>query len=113
MEWIEALIGFITIFGCGLGIFLYGVWAGKQTQKPIGFWANGKPMDSKSVADIPGYNREYGKLFCSFAIPCMMSGIAVPLSAMVSLIILVVWGVFGIWWLIRSYRRIEKKFILQ
>ena len=113
MEWLETLIGCITIFGCGLGIFLYGMWAGKQTQKPIGFWANGKPLEPQSVADIPGYNREYGKLFCNFSIPCMISGVTLVFSPMFSLVLLVLWGVFGIWWLIHSYKRIEKKFVLQ
>ena len=113
MEWLEIIFGFAIIFGCGLGIFFYGVWAGKQTQIPIGFWANGKPLNPKSVADIPGYNREYGLLFRYFSIPCLISGVTMIISAILSLIILILWGVFGIWWLIRSYKRIEKKYILQ
>ena len=78
----------------------------------MGFWANGKIFDPKSVTDIPGYIREYSGLFRCFAIPCMISGALMPFSAVLSLMILLLWSVFGIWWLIRSYKQIEKKYIL-
>ena len=119
MEWIEALIGFVIIFGCGFGINFFGRWAGKQSQKPIGFWANGNPIDSKSVADIPGYNRAYGKLFRLYAIPFLLSGICILFSSVsdfftyASLVILLIGGIFGTWWLIRSYQKIEKQYILR
>ena len=111
MEWFESLIGFVIVFGCGLGIFLFGIWAGMQ-DKPMGFWANGKIFDPKSVTDIPGYIQEYSRLFRRFAIPCMISGALMVFSAVLSVIILLLWCVFGIWWLIRSYKQIEKKYIL-
>ena len=112
MEWVETLIGFVIIFGCGLGVYLFGVWAGKQ-EKPMGFWANGKPFDPGCVTDVPGYIREYGALFRRFAAPCMIAGILVPIHAVASLVILIAWAVFGIWWLINQYRKIEKRYILQ
>lgn len=112
MEWVETLIGFVIIFGCGLGVYLFGVWAGKQ-EKPMGFWANGKPLDPDSVTDASGYIREYGALFRRFAVPCMIAGIFLPIHAVASLVILLGWAVFGIWWLIRQYRKIEKQYILQ
>ena len=119
MEWIEILIGFVIIFGCGLGIYFYGHWAGKQPQTPIGFWANGEPMDPKSVTDISGYNRAYGKLFRLYAIPFMLSGLTMALSVMddffsyISLIILLFGGIFGTWWLICGYKRMEKQYIFR
>ena len=118
MEWMEILIGFFMLFGCGLGIFLFGQWAGKQNEKPLGFWANGKPLDPKSVPDIPGYNRAFGRLFRIYAVPFLLSGVMMAFSglgdlyASVSLAIVVLWGIFGTWWLIHSYKQIEKQFIL-
>ena len=111
MEWIKFTFGFVIMFGCGLGLYFFGIWAEKQ-QKPLGFWANGKPLDPKTVRDIPGYNRAYGKLFRNFSVPCMISGFVLLLDAMISLVILILWGTFGIWWLIRCYRKIEKHYIL-
>ena len=110
MELIETIVGFVIIFGCGLGVYLFGVWVGKQT-KPVGFWANGKPFDPSSVTDVPGYIREYGALLRKFAVPCLLSAIVLPFDVFVSVVILAVWGTFGIWWLIRSYKVIEKKYL--
>ena len=112
MAWIENIIGFVIIFGCGLGIYLFGIWSGKQ-EKPMGFWANGKSFDPGAVTDVPGYIREYSRLFRLFALPCMVSGILMPIHAAVSLVILLVWAVLGIYWLIVEYRMIEKRYILQ
>lgn len=119
MEWIEVMIGFLIIFGCGLGIFMFGVWAGKQTTHPLGFWANGKSMESKSVSDISGYNADYGKLFRQYAMWFLLAGIAMLFSvfldlfAYISLGILFLSCTFGLWRLIHSYKAIEKKYILQ
>ena len=112
MKIFELLIGIACTFGIGLGIYFFGVYAGKKTDKPMGFWANGKIFDPKTVADVPGYIRAYGRLFRCYAVPCMLSGIFVMVSAVFSLIILLLWGVFGTWWLIRSYQKIEKQYIL-
>ena len=119
MRYLESVIGFVIIFGCGFGLSLFGLWTGSRTGKPVGFWANGKPLDPKTVTDIPAYNRTLGKLFRYYGIPCMLSGVIIAFSpvntmfAYISLVILVVWGVFGTWWLIRSYKQIESKYILR
>ena len=112
MEWMENLIGFTIIFGCGLGIYYFGVWSEKQ-QKPMGFWANGKLFDPNSVTDISGYIRAYSILFRRFSVPCMISGALLPINAGFSLVILILWGTIGIWWLIHSYKQIEKTYIMQ
>ena len=112
MTWIESFIVFLVIFGCGLCVYLFGAWAGKQS-KPMGFWANGKPFDPGSVTDVPGYIRDYSKLFRRFSVPCMISGILIPIHIVTAIIILLIWAVFGIWWLINQYRKIEKQYILQ
>ena len=111
MERIEAIVGFVIVFGSGLGLFLFGLWAGRQT-KPVGFWANGKRMEPASVTDISGYNRAFRKLLCVYAVPYMLAG-AVCRWPMMMLILLVLWGAFGTWWLICGYKRIEKQYVLR
>ena len=119
MGYIETIIGFLVIFGCGLGVYLFGLWAGTKCEKPIGFWANGEPLDPKTVKDISGYNQAYGKLFRLYGIPCMVSGIMVVFSLIsevftyVSLAILMVWGTVGLYWLISGYKKIEKQYIVR
>ena len=119
MNWFEVLICFLIIFCTGLGIFLYGIWAGKQTKKPLGFWANGMPLDSKAVLDISGYNKAYGKLFRRYGIPYMAAGFMMLFSAVsglfayISLGILVFSCTFDLFLLIRTYKKIEKQYILE
>ena len=113
MQLAEIILGFLIIFVCGLGIYLFGAWVSKQTDKPVGFWANGDPIDPKTVTDIPGYNRELGKVFRIYAFGCLASAVLLPFAAAVSLILLIIWGIFGTWWLIRSYKRMEKRYILR
>ena len=118
MEWVETFIGAVLIFSCGLGVYGFGLWAGNRIDKPMGFWANGEPLDPQKVTDIPAYNRAFGKLFRCYGYPCMLSGVVLavsPLDSMVaylSLAILVGWGVFGTLWLIHRYKQIEKHYIV-
>ena len=119
MKIFELLIGIACTFGIGLCIYFFGVYAGKKTDKPMGFWANGEPLDPKKVTDIASYNQEYGKLFRQFAVLPMISGVFTVMSvfhdafAYVYLFVLLFWGTFGMWWLIRSYKKIEKRYILR
>ena len=119
MKIFELLIGIACTFGIGLCIYFFGRNSGKKTDQPIGFWANGEPLEPEKVRDIAGYNREFGRLFCRFSFPPMISGVFTVLSvfhdafSFISLAVLLLWGFFGIWWLIRSYKKIEKRYILR
>ena len=113
----EILIGAVIILGTGVGMLYFGRWIGRQTDRPIGFWANGKPMDSKAVPNITDYNRAYGRLICIFAVPALLAGVLLLLSgwkeifATVSLAVLIFWGTGGILWLIVSYKKLENQYI--
>ncbi len=119
MEWIETVFGTVIIFGCGLGLYGFGLWTGNRTDKPVGFWANGKPLDPKTVTDIPSYNRAFGKLFRIYSLPAVSAGVVMLISvfwqslALVCLVILFLWGTIGIVWLIFRYKKIEKQYILR
>lgn len=115
------LVGMIVgaVCGFGSGVLFYGIGAwGAQQKKPMNFWA-GQTIDPKTVTDIPAYNRACAKLFKLFSIPCWIFGILallLPLgnrTAIVGLMILGLWGTLGLWWLIRSYKRIEKQYIFK
>ena len=114
---VEIIIGTVFFLGIGIGIWCYGLWIGKQQNRPIGFWANGKRLDEKSAQDITGYNKAYGKLFCIYSIPVSCAGVLMFLSAfwrkldVVSLIVLILWGSVGLCWLILGYKKIENQYI--
>ena len=114
---IEILIGTVIIFGTGIGLWYFGNWISRQSSHPVGFWANGKPMDKKTVYDIPGYNHAYGTLIRIFSVPALCAGILLFLSAwwdmlaVVSLVVLLLWGSVGILCLILGYKKIENQYI--
>jgi len=110
-ELIGNIIFAVCCIGCSMSFFCYGKWIARQ-EKPVGFWAN-KPFDGSRIKDISGYNREYGKLFQGFSIAPGLAGLTMLLFfEYLSLAILILWIIPGIFWLIRSYRAIEKKYIV-
>lgn len=109
------VIGALCGFGSGILFYAIGVRGARQ-EKTMNFWA-GQTVAPESVTDIPAYNQACAKLWKRFSIPCWMFGILsllLPLgnwTVVVGLAILVLWGTVGIWWLIKSYKRIEKQYI--
>ena len=111
-ELIGNILFAVCTVGCSISFFCYGRWITRQ-EKPVGFWAN-TPFDASRISDVSGYNREYGKLFQGFSIAPGLAGLAMLLFfEYLSLVILILWVVPGIWWLIHRYKAIEKKYILQ
>lgn len=109
------LVGAVCGFGCG--ILFYGIGAlGAKQRKPMNFWA-GQTLVPESVTDIPAYNHACARLWKRFSIPCWLFGILsllLPLgnwTAILGLVDLILWGTAGLWWLIRSYRGIERQYV--
>lgn len=109
------LVGAFCGFGCGILFYGIGAFAARQ-KKPMNFWA-GQTIAPESVTDIPAYNHACARLWKRFSIPCWLLGILsllLPLgnwTAILGLVDLVLWGTAGLWWLIRSYKRIERQYI--
>ena len=106
-----------AVCGFGGGLLFYGIGSlGAGQKKPMNFWA-GKTISPESVTDIPAYNHACARLWKRFSIPCWMFGILSLLfpvgnwTAIVGLVILILWGTVGLWWLIRSYRGIERQYV--
>ena len=116
---IGIVMGTVMILGCGIGLWSFGNWIMKQKLRPIGFWANGKPMDDNHISDISCYNRAYGRLMKIFSVPAICAGCLLFLSfwwdklAFISLLVLFLWGSVGIIWLILSYKKLENQYILR
>ena len=109
-ERIWIIIFVLCMIGCSVSIFCYGNWIRRQ-DKPVGFWAN-KPFEAGRIQDIQGYNREHGIIFQKYAPAPGLAGLAMLLGMEYAAIgILILWAVAGTFWLIRSYRGIEKKYI--
>ncbi len=87
-----------------------------RSKKPVNFWAGSK-IDPQKVIDIPKYNRENGKMWALYSIPYWIAGIAgacndiSPAASYIFLIVLILGGSVGLWWLLMHYQKIAGQYI--
>ena len=115
----EQIFGLIIIIwfvgGCGLIFAGIGLCA-SRAKKPVGFWT-GREVKAETVTDIPAYNAENARMWYLYSIPyflstgCAVLGIWYPPANMVVYAIVTLACTVGLWWLIRTYRKIEKRYI--
>ena len=108
----EEIFGLIMMLGCcfGCGAMIYGIglWA-EKSKKPFGFWTF-KEVKQESISDIPAYNRENARLWKLYAASYFLAGFSAFFSVWIPILILIFSCTAGIWWLIRGYRRILRKY---
>ena len=81
------------------------------------FWA-GSEVDPKTVSDIPAYNRENGRMWKQYSLSFWLAGV-LGIAGMwylwcdiAALIVLCLACTVGLWWLVKSYRRIRKRYLV-
>lgn len=117
----EQIVGLAVMLLCcgGSGVLFFGigVWATKQ-KTPMHFYA-GTTIDPKRVSDIPAYNLACGKLWKGFSVPFFLAvaasvvGLWDDRGEILSLVFLILACTVGIWWLVRTYKGIEKKYLIR
>ncbi len=110
------IILIICCWGSALLFLVLGIQAARL-KKPMHFWS-GATVDPDTISDIPAYNRANGRMWALYSVPFWISGVLGGLE----LVIHSVWlpigcvlvmgfaGTFGIWWLVKTYKSIEKKY---
>lgn len=115
----EKLFSLILILlgGGGSALLCLGLArAAARSEKPFGFWS-WKEVKPESVTDIPAYNQENARLWRRYSIPYFTAtaagilGIWFDIGAYLCLALLFLACTLGLWWLISSYRKIEKRYI--
>ncbi len=114
----EALFGAIMMvfcgFGCGALFYWIGVWASGR-KDPMHFWS-GSTVVPETITDIPAYNRANARMWKQYSIPYWISGVIGTLAFLdirifaFSMIPIGLACTVGIWWLIHTYRKIEKQY---
>lgn len=100
---------------CGVFFSGYGIFA-LVAKKPVSFWAGTKP-DPERISDIPGYNRENGKMWLVYSVPYWLAAVAgafndrFAAASYLFLILLIVAGSAGLWWLLMHYQKIAGKYM--
>jgi hypothetical protein len=102
-------IFFATI--CWLCSLLFGaiaIWAFKS-KEPIHFWS-GTTVSPEEITDIPAYNRANGWMWTIYTIGMILTGIVSLFNILISVVLLVVICVPGIFVLMIVYNRIYNKY---
>ena len=111
-----AIIMILCCWSCAalfVGIALHG----RKKQTPMGFWS-GTSVDSCSVRDIPGYNRENSNMWLIYSVPYWICGMvsffwgAGDFIAIIAVGILMFACIPGLAILIGRYKQIERKYII-
>ena len=115
----EQILGLIVIVwfvgGCGILFAGIGFWAARN-KKPVGFWT-GREVKAETVTDIPAYNRENARMWYLYSVPYFLSVVFGILDIWfdwadtVTFALIILASTLGLWWLIRTYRKIEKRYI--
>jgi len=117
----DAIFGAIMMilcgFGCGALFSWLGSWAVNR-KDPMHFWT-GTTVDPETISDVPAYNRANARMWKQYSIPYWISGAAGILIfwdvriLVLSVILIGLACTVGLWWLINTYRKIEKQYKIQ
>lgn len=108
----------LIMLGCGSCALLCSslARAALRSEKPFGFWS-WKEVKPDSVSDIPAYNCANARMWHRYAVPFYLAtvigllGVWFETALYLSLALLCGSCTIGLWWLIRTYQGIEKRYI--
>ena len=101
---------FIT-WGCGALFYAIGGHA-THADYPVHFWS-GDEIPKDRCLDIPAYNKELAHIWKIYSVPLFISGITFIWFPVISAVVMSLSICIGTIWLIKSYRKIEKKYIIK
>ena len=104
----EEIVLFAVLLGSALTFTLIGVYA-RQRREPMWFWA-GTTVDASEITDVPAYNRENGAMWLRYSLWFWLAALAGPVSPGAALTFLVLGCTVGIVLLVRTFRRIDRKY---
>ena len=117
----EEILGSIMMifcgFGCGALFSWIGGWAASR-KDPMHFWT-GSTVDPNAITDIPAYNQANSRMWKQYAWLYWLAGICGVLSfldirfSVLAGIVISLACTVGIWWLIHTYKKIEKRYKVQ
>ena len=108
----EDIFGLIIMVGCCwlcAAVFCgIAFWATKR-KDPMHFYS-GTTVDSRTISDIPAYNRENARMWYIYSSFFWISGIVAFFHMMAAVVIMVLACFPGMLLLVHHYHRIHKKY---
>jgi len=105
---VEKIICWLVTFGSAVLFYSIGVYA-QRREKPMWFWS-GTRVEADQITDIKQYNTENGTMWKWYSLWFAAAGLAEIWSSIAMLIFLVLSGTVGLAVLIRSYKKVYKKY---
>ena len=105
---IDAIIWYITSFGCAVLFYCIGVFAAKR-EKPMWFWS-GTEVKDYEILDVKKYNKENGIMWKLYSCWFIAAGVSRAFSPYVAIAFFVFGFTVGMVILVLSYNRIYKKY---
>ena len=106
----DIVIWFACVWGCAILFIGIGCFA-EQRKKPMWFWTG--DMDKEiQVTDVKAHNKAHGTMWKKYSIWFWLAGITYVFSVKIALAILILSCTVGLFQLYRTYKKIEKKYIV-
>ena len=105
------VMGFVVIvsLACALAAVILGLVAYKR-QEPVNFWL-GTELSVDELSDPAAYNRKCGNMMLLYSLAFWFCAGLAPFAANLACTIMGLQLSFGMLWLIRGYRKIERQFV--
>ena len=105
------IICWIVSFGCAILFYSIGVYA-QRREEPMWF-LSGSKVSADQITDVKSYNQENANMWKLYSLWYVVAGIAEIWNSIAMLIILVLSCTVGFVILIRSYKKIYKKYSIR
>ena len=105
------IICWIVSFGCAILFYSIGVYA-QRREEPMWFWSGSK-VSADQITDVKSYNQENASMWKLYSLWYVAAGIAEIWNSIAMLVILVLSCTVGFVILIRSYKKIYKKYSIR
>ena len=100
----------ICCLGCAALFYGIGIWADKS-EKPVHFWSGSK-VDPATIADVDSYNHDNAVMWKVYSVAYWIAGVLAFFDhCMIYATVLLILACFpGMFFLVRQYMRIEKRY---
>ena len=107
----ETIIWFLCVWGCAALFVGIGFYA-EHREKPMWFWV-GTDDKEIDVTDVKAHNKAHGVMWKKYSIWFWIAGIVYLVNEKIALILIILACTVGIIHLYKTYKKIEKMYVVK
>ena len=104
----EKVIIFMCAVLCAVPFFLIG-YLNRNSDEPIAFFSGDTTLKNR-IADVKAYNRVMAKLYCTYAIIVLITGLISFINPGVAIVMLLIECTLGLLFLYFKYKNLLEKY---